>query len=245
MLLDFLPTLEPTSPQGTIGRLKLKQLRPTQNAVGADEVAEKAAKIKKMDHDRLRDYLLQRVVPVVVGNAAGTGKDQDPACFYLVDHHHLTAALWRAFDDPTTEVFAEIRRNWAPLTGQRFWKAMVASNWLYPYDGMGAGPLNPDLLVTSVGSLQNDLFRSLAWVIRLQYGYVKDPENPTFAEFRWASFFRSRVLFDAQLKCTKDCMDLTLADIEKQDPDDYAEKLEFARFLATSPQAAGLPGYLG
>ena len=91
-----------------------------------------------------------------------------------------------------------------PLAGRRFWKSLVSNNWVYPYDGMGAGPLNPDLLKTSVGSLENDLYRSLAWVIRLQYGFVKDPENPTFAEFRWASFFRSRVLFDAQLTCTKD-----------------------------------------
>lgn len=40
-------------------------------------------------------------------------------------------------------------------------------------------------------------------------------------------------------------MNLTLADIEKQDPDDCADKIEFARFLAQSPEAAGLPGFRG
>lgn len=40
-------------------------------------------------------------------------------------------------------------------------------------------------------------------------------------------------------------MNLTLADIEKQDPDDYADKVEFARYLAQSPEAAGLPGFRG
>ncbi len=244
MVLDFLPALAPTSPQGSIGRLALDQLRPTQNAVGRDEVKAKADKIKKMDEARLRDYLLERTVPVVIGNAEGAD-EKHPTCFYLLDHHHLTAALWEALDDPKAEVFAEVRRNWAPLAGRRCWKSLVSNNWVYPYDGMGAGPLNPDLLKTSVGSLENDLYRSLAWVIRLKYGFVKDPENPTFAEFRWASFFRGRVLFDAQLTCTKDCMNLTLADIEKQDPDDYADKIEFARYLAQSPEAAGLPGFRG
>ena len=244
MVLDFLPTLQPTSPQGSIGRIALNQLRPTQNAVGRDEVKAKAAKIKKMDKSRLRDYLLERTVPVVIGNVeAADGKH--PNCFYLLDHHHLTAAMWQALDDPKAEVFAEVRRNWGPLAGRHFWKSLVSNNWVYPYDGMGAGPLNPDLLKTSVGSLENDLYRSLAWVIRLKYGFVKDPENPTFAEFRWASFFRSRVLFDAQLTCTKDWMNLTLADIEKQDPEDYADKVEFARYLAQSPEAAGLPGFRG
>ena len=134
----------------------------------------------KMDKSRLRDYLLERTVPVVIGNAEGA-EGKHPNCFYLLDHHHLTAAMWQALDDPKAEIFAEVRRNWAPLAGRRFWKALVSNNWVYPYDGMGAGPLNPDLLKTSVGSLENDLYRSLAWVIRLTYGFVKDPENPTFA----------------------------------------------------------------
>ncbi len=40
-------------------------------------------------------------------------------------------------------------------------------------------------------------------------------------------------------------MKLTLADIQKADPDDYAAKVAYARYLASSPEAAGLPGYLG
>ncbi len=255
MPLEFLPSLDTDSPQGTIGRLTLAQLKPTQNAVGMDEVRAKADKIAAMDDKKLSDYLLQRAIPVVIGNppddstpdvdASTTTGAAAPACFYLVDHHHLAAALWMAFGDLSTSVFAEVRRNWLPLTGKRFWKALVNNAWLYPFDGLGAGPLPPDVLAPSVTDLQNDLYRSLAWVVREEYGFVKDPQNPTFAEFRWAAFFRERVLFDAQLAASKDPMALTLADIERDDPDDYAAQLAFARFLATSPAAAGLPGFVG
>lgn len=244
MLLDFLPRLDPDSPQGTIGRLSLNQLKPTQNAVGMDEVKAKADKIAAMDAKKLADYLLQRVIPVVIGNPP-KGAGDDPACYYLVDHHHLAAAMWKALKDPDAQVFAEVRCNWLPLTGNRFWKAMVRNNWVYPFDGLGAGPTSPALLKPFVMDLDNDLYRSLAWVVREGYGYVKDAENPTFAEFRWASFLRGRVIFDEQLTTEKDPMALTLADIQQADPDDYAAKLALARYLASSPEAAGLPGYVG
>ena len=35
-LFGFLPKIDGNSPQGTIGRLKLSDLKPTQNAVGMD-----------------------------------------------------------------------------------------------------------------------------------------------------------------------------------------------------------------
>lgn len=244
MVLDFLPALGPNSPQGAIGRLTLDRLKPTQNAVGMDEVDAKAEKIAAMDAKKLSDYLLQRVIPVVIGNPPKDGGD-DPAIYYLVDHHHLAAAVWKALKDPQAPVFAQVRCNWLPLTGNRFWKAMVRNNWVYPFDGLGAGPTSPARLKPTVMDLENDLYRSLAWVVREGYGYVKDTENPTFAEFRWASFLRGRVIFDAQLTLEKDPMKLTLADIEKADPEDYAAKIAYARYLAGSPEAAGLPGYVG
>ena len=38
---------------------------------------------------------------------------------------------------------------------------------------------------------------------------------------------------------------MTLADIEKDDPDDYQEMMLRGRYLAQSPEARGLPGYIG
>ena len=233
-LFDFLPRIDAQSPQGSLGRIKLSELKPTQNAVGMDEVNAKVAKITEKKGEHLVDYLLQRTVPIVIGNNGD---------FYLIDHHHLSISLWRAKQD--MDIPVEVTRNWNPIKGDRFWKAMAANNWVYPFDALGAGPSNPATLKQHVKDLDNDLYRSLSWVVREQYGYVKDRSNAIFAEFKWGSFFRTRVIFNEQLTCHKHGMEMTLEDIRKADPGDYAEKVAYALYLASSPEAAGLPGFVG
>ena len=233
-LFDFLPKCDAQSPQGTLGRIKLSELKPTQNAVGMDEVNAKVKKIKKKSDEQLTDYLLERVVPVIIGNGGLP---------YLIDHHHLTTSLWLAKGD--MDIPVQVTRNWSPVKGNSFWKAMASSNWVYPFDALGAGPSNPTTLKQHVKDLDNDLYRSLSWVVRQEYGYIKDPNNAIFAEFKWGTFFRTRVIFNEQLKCTSKCMQMTLDDIQKADPEDYAEKVAYALYLASSPEAAGLPGFVG
>lgn len=236
-LFGFLPKVDAQTPQSVLGRLKLGELKPTQNAVGMDEVNAKVTKIKDKDKGQLEDYLLPRAVPVVIGNG---GK------FYLIDHHHLTISLWRALKDEELEIPVEVVRNWSTIEGNRFWKEMASNNWVYPFDALGAGPFNPNTLKQQVNDLDNDIYRSLSWVVRQKYGYVKDPNNAIFAEFKWGSFFRTRVIFDQQLTFKGNAPgNLTLADIQKADPDDYGEKIAYAFYLASSPEAAGLPGFVG
>ena len=232
----FLPGIKPDSPQGTIGYLKLSELRPTQNAVGMDEVDAKVKRIESIkDSDQLANYLLPRAVPVIIGNDAQ---------YYLIDHHHLTISLWRAKGD--VDVPVVVTRNWSGIKGNRFWKEMATNHWVYPFDAMGAGPFNPDTLKKHVKDLDNDLYRSLSWVVREKFGYIKDPNNAIFAEFKWGSFFRTRVIFDEQLTCKKeDSMKMTLDDIKKKDPGDHKDQIAYARYLASSPEAAGLPGFVG
>ncbi|HXK55317.1 MAG TPA: ParB/Srx family N-terminal domain-containing protein [Gammaproteobacteria bacterium] len=233
-IFDYLPKCESSTPQGTQARLKLSQLRPTQNAVGMDEVNVKTKKIAEKSGKKLEDYLLQRTIPIIIGNGGQ---------FYLIDHHHLAISLWRAKGD--MEVPVEVTKNWSPITGGRFWRGMAMNNWIYPFDALGGGPTNPTSLKQHVKDLDNDIYRSLSWLVRQDYGYVKDPSNAIFAEFKWGSFFRTRVIFHAQLACEKRCMEMTLADIEKSDPDDYHEKVSYALYLASSPEASGLPGFVG
>jgi len=40
-------------------------------------------------------------------------------------------------------------------------------------------------------------------------------------------------------------MEMTLANIEKNDPDDCREKIAYALYLASPPEAGGLPGFVG
>ena len=235
-LFEFLPECTAHTTQGVPSRVKLSQLKPTQNAVGMDEVNTKIAKIKKKSSKKLEDYLLQRPIPIIIGN-----KGQ----FYLIDHHHLAFSLWSAKGD--VEVPVEVTRNWSDISGDRFWRAMSNNNWVYPFDALGAGPVNPSTLKKQIKDLDNDIYRSLSWVVRQRYGYVKDPSNAIFAEFKWGSFFRTRVIFDAQLTCEKKCTQMTLEDIRKDDKDDHDEKLAYAMYLASSPEARvlGFGGRLG
>ena len=77
-------------------------------------------------------------------------------------------------------------------------------------------------------------------------GHTGYPNNAIFAEFKWGSFFRTRVIFNEQLTSTrKNPVDMTLGDIQKADPDDYNEKIRYALYLGSSPEAAGLPGFVG
>lgn len=53
---------------------------------------------------------------------------------------------------------------------------------------------------------------------RTHYTYEKSPDNAIFAEFRWANFFRTHLVLEQLLGCTKDCASVTLADVERDDP---------------------------
>lgn len=235
-LFDYLPKCHDKSEQGSINRVLISDLRPTQNAVGFDEIDKKRDKIKKKkkNPDNLKDYLLQRVIPIIIGN---NGR------FYLIDHHHLSYTVLQEIGDIYLPV--EVIKNWSLINGYSFWKAMRKNNWLYPFAGDGGGPLPPNQLKTQIADLENDIFRSLSWFVRKKYGYIKTPGKAIFAEFRWADFYRTRIIFNKQIKDNIDIKDLTLKQVKDDDKDDYKELLELAMYLATSEDARGLPGYRG
>jgi hypothetical protein len=235
-VLARLPRCQPDSPQGALTALPVGELKPTQNSVGLDEVRAKVEKIESMSSNQLADYLLQRPIPIVVGRTSE---------FFMIDHHHLARAMWDA-DKRDILIPTVVAQNWAPLDGSHFWKAMARRDWLYPFDGLGAGPSKPSSLKPNVGELENDLYRSIAWYARQRYAYVKDAANPIYAEFKWANFLRSRVVFwGTLLKWKGDPMEMTLHAISELDPSEYAEKLAFTLYLAGSPEAGGLPGFVG
>lgn len=228
------------SPQGNICQLKIKDLSPTQNAVGYDEINNKVERIRKKNSNELQDYLISRPVPIIIGNGNK---------FYLIDHHHLTHSLWKVakgknksgMTTDNARVIVEVLRNWRQLRDYQFWKAMFEARWVYLFDHNGAGPLQPKELFKHVKDLLNDPYRSLSWLVRKRYGYVKS-EAP-FAEFLWADFFRIRMILDKDtLKNKKPAGDIL---INKLREEHRKELIDLAMFLASTPEAAGLPGYLG
>ena len=73
-------------------KLRVKDLSPTQFAVGKAEVAVRTARLRRKynkDPGKLHDYLRTRPVPILV-----RGKK-----FYLVDHHHLVRVLYDALHE--------------------------------------------------------------------------------------------------------------------------------------------------
>ncbi|MBF0460131.1 MAG: hypothetical protein HQL87_01930 [Magnetococcales bacterium] len=241
-----LPSLKPNSPVGTVGSLLVKNLQPTQMAVGMDETDAKKEKYASMNDQELDNYLLTHVVPVVVGNKGN---------FYLIDHHHLSYALWQAAGNPKRKfkanqkqvvVVAQVVSNWSPITGYAFWKSMYDKNWLYPFDHLGGGPLKPKQIPTHVKKLQNDPYRSLAWYVRNHYGYTKSAGNAIFAEFKWAEFFRNLVLLNNQILNDKAKKMTTQSVMISQLPKDKQKEIvDYSVYLAKSAAASGLPGYLG
>ena len=228
------------TPAGVRCQLKVAELRPTQNAVGFDEVNDKVARYSAKDKDDLKDYLIVHPVPVVIGNG---GK------FYLTDHHHLANALWKTaggknkagIDTENVRIAVTVLHNLAELKGYHFWKAMHEARLIYLYDHTGGGPIRPKDLHRHVKDLLNDPYRGLAWAVRTRYGYNKDPHP--FAEFLWADFFRIRIIIDNWILRDKIRGKDVL--ISKLPEDQRKDIIDLAMHWARSPEARGMPGYIG
>ncbi len=239
--MDFdLEEITSKTPVGVRGQVKVSELKPTQNAAGFDEVNDKIARYSAKSKADLKDYLIVHTVPIIIGNG---GK------FYLTDHHHLANALWKTAEGKNeagittgnVRVAVEVLHNIAPLKGYHFWKAMHAYRLLYLFDNYGGGPMRPKDLCQHIKDLTNDPYRSLAWEVRTRYGYGKSPH--AFAEFLWADFFRIRIIIDNWiLKDKIRGSDVLLSNL----PEDHRKDIiDEAMHLARTPEAAGMPGYLG
>lgn len=191
---------------------KVSSFRPTQSSVGMYEVESKVHDLKKlMKHPkRLNKYLEQNPIPVVIG-------PQDE--LYIIDHHHLA----RALDElGIPKCYYAVVADRSQLNPTDFWYFMQEKKWVYLTDQNGKTiPLAH--LPTEVSALQNDPYRSLAWLVREAGGYEKVAKP--FAEFEWADFFRERIRISEDPKTIKNALDEALA-------------------LAHSDAASELPGYL-
>jgi hypothetical protein len=119
---------------------------------------------------------------------------------------------------------------------------MFKSRWVHLFGADGGGPICPKDIAEHVKDLKNDPYRSLSWYVRKRYGYAKSPEQP-FAEFLWAEFFRHRILLDnCLLKNDNRDEDFLIGSL----PEDVRTALIDKAWNETrSPEAAGLPGFLG
>ena len=228
---------------GEFYKLRVKDLSPTQFAVGKAEVAVRTGRMRKKftkDPGKLHDYLRVRPIPIVVRNNK----------FYLVDHHHLVRALYDVEHGTRGDdicVYVKVLANVSTLDETYFWKTMHDHNWVYLFDHSGGGPQMPATLPAHIKDLQFDPYRSLAWLVREHHGYIKN--DAPFSEFKWANFFRTHVLLSQDILAGKYTFDNFAFKIDKQGnlklTDDGKEVIDEVLFLAASAEARGLPGFRG
>lgn len=228
---------------GDFYKLRIKDLSPTQFAVGKAEIEVRAGRMRKKlkkDPGKLHDYLRVRPIPIVVRGDR----------FYLVDHHHLVRALYdveNASRGKNICVYVKVLGNASSLEEVYFWKTMHADNLVYLFDQAGGGPQPPQTLPVHIKDLAFDPYRSLAWIIREHHGYIKN--NEPFSEFKWANFFRTRVLLDQDILAGKHTFDDFAFEVDEHGhlelTDDGREVIDEVMFLAASDEACGLPGFRG
>ena len=228
---------------GEFFKLRVKDLSPTQFAVGKAEIEVRAARMRKKlkkDPGKLHDYLRVRPIPIVIRSKK----------FYLVDHHHLVRALYDVEHGSRGKnicVYVKVLANANTLEDVYFWKTMHEQNFVYLFDQSGGGPQQPATLPAHIKDLNFDPYRSLAWVVGEHHGYSKN--NAPFSEFKWANFFRTRILLDQDILANKDTFDDFAFAVDERGKleltDDGQEVIEEALYLAASDEARGLPGFRG
>jgi hypothetical protein len=173
-------SFNPNLPAHAKCTVEIAVLRPTQSAVGMQEVEIRAERIGKMNATELEHYLRKHVAPIAIGPGGVP---------YLLDHQHLARALLQAHAGKT--LHAEVKENWSKLSETEFWARMKEHDWVYLHDEAGKPMPDPTGLPRSIEGMRDDPYRSLAWLAREKDGY-RQTESP-YADFHWADFFRSRV----------------------------------------------------
>jgi hypothetical protein len=201
-------------PETTMSRqheVQLHRLRPTQITIGLIEVALKRKALEALGKHEQRDFLAAHLIPAVLGPEER---------IFITDHHHLArAALEAGIETGLLLIEAAM----AQLEPKVFWHTMREQHWAHPIDEQGhAQPCSaiPKHLI----GLRDDVYRSLAGVVRDAGGYEKTPT--AFAEFVWAEFFRHRIVIGPTAG-------------------DFKHAVEQALALAKSAVARELPGHRG
>lgn len=201
----------PLSPKDPI-IVPIDLLRPTQAVVGMRAVAAKRERLegKLQKRRRILRFLEKRPIPAVRGPGNG---------FYIVDHHHLSLALWQSDVD---HAFVEVINDLSRLSPRAFWRQMSLDGRVYPFDETGR-KIPASRLPRGISELRSDIYRDLAWSVREEGGFEKT--RAPYSEFIWAEFFRDRIS-------------------ARQLATDYEAAVERAIKLARSKFARGLPGAL-
>ncbi len=177
---------------GKLVKKDILKLKPTQFAVGFEEVDDKVQKLLKMTAKQRKKHQETKLIPGVLG---------PDGAFYMIDHHHAARACWEiGIKKVNVYVLADYRN----LSIPKFWEQMEKQGWVYPYSQFGEQQLPYELLPQDIRGVADDPYRSLAWAVKEAGGFAKS-EVPFF-EFAWANLFRSKI----PAKTVRDNFDLAV-----------------------------------
>ena len=202
-------------------RQPVLSLKPTQFSVGLLEVEFKTAELRTIGKKSLRKRVDKIPIPVVVS-------PWNELC--VVDHHHFLFACWHC---GVRKVRIEVVRDFSSNNTTRkkqmsyvaFWRKMAKLKYAYLYDQFGQGPRRALYLPMDIRGMADDPYRSLAWMVRKEGGF--ENSGATFAEFKWADYFRHKGLLD------------------RHGRKGFHSAVRRGLALARSPAARALPGYIG
>lgn len=167
--------------------VKILDMKPTQMALGMEEVFAKVKDLSKLSKTHLRKEIKKQPISVVLA----PNKE-----IYIIDGHHRVFAYWLM--GITSAPIKIEHRFGKTVSFKHFWKEMLHNHWAHPFDISGEGPCDPLYLAQDIRGVGNDPYRSLAWLVRSHGGYKKTDQ--TFADFKWAQFFRRKKVLTANFE---------------------------------------------
>jgi hypothetical protein len=193
-----------TEDEPVLTPVAIKDLRPTQIAIGMREVALKRRDIRKKD-GKIGSYLGNHMIPVVLGPKGR---------HYVIDHHHLARAL---LEEDIESVLVTVVSDLSKLSKDSFLFVLDTRGWMHPFDSDGVRR-SYDSIPKRIADLTDDPFRSLASELRRQGGYAKD--TTPYSEFLWADFLRRRITTAALKDSFDSALEKAFA-LSKQKDADY------------------------
>jgi hypothetical protein len=173
-------TADPCQPDlkiGSLCRLAINQLHPTQPGIGLLQVQAEVKELKHKSAKKLWALAEKKRIPVVIG---------PDGRYWLVDRHHLTRTLWSLGMREVPVVIAGV------LTDrEQFWPQMQANHWAWLKDERGHA-LAPAQLPTHIALLPDYPYRSLAGFAEDAGLYAKRGQI-YFIEFAWAQYLGEKL----------------------------------------------------
>ncbi|AJY29529.1 ParB/Srx family N-terminal domain-containing protein [Burkholderia thailandensis] len=225
-------TPSPTTPASTPGKWKntrtgdmldvaLGELRPTQGALGYDQIYYKLGRYERQPDKKFDDFCadeglggiapdgytaqstLRDAASYACATSAGArdrtvlnpvviGPNGDT--LYVTDGHHGLSTYYETPDGGAAlRVHVVVKDNLGDYSGAAFWQQMQRRGYTRLKDGDGR-PIAPDQLPAGLGlklGMQDDRYRSLVYFTR-DIGYAKPAQATDYLEFYWADWLRQQ-----------------------------------------------------